>query len=102
MPDGRISQCGHIDDELLLQAKGHSFSLRDLLAGDEELTAAFRNGEFATTYLSPRDYHRVHMPCDATLRKMIYVLGDLFSAFCPLFLEKPTKDISPISKAPIS
>ena len=77
--DGKISQCGHIDDELLLQAKGHSFSLRDLLAGDEELTAAFRNGEFATTYLSPRDYHRVHMPCDATLRKMIYVPGDLFS-----------------------
>ena len=77
--DGRVSQIGHIDDERLLQAKGHFFSLSDLLAGDEELVNTFKNGEFATTYLSPRDYHRVHMPCDATLRKMIYVPGDLFS-----------------------
>ena len=77
--DGRVSQIGHIDDERLLQAKGHFFSLSDLLAGDEELVNTFKNGEFATIYLSPRDYHRVHMPCDATLRKMIYVLGDLFS-----------------------
>lgn len=77
--DGKISQCGLIDNETMLQAKGHSFSLRDLLAGDEELTSIFKNGTFATTYLSPRDYHRVHMPCDATLRKMIYVPGDLFS-----------------------
>ena len=77
--DGRVSQIGHIDDERLLQAKGHVFSLSDLLAGDEELVNTFKNGEFATIYLSPRDYHRVHMPCDATLRKMIYVPGDLFS-----------------------
>ena len=77
--DGRVSQLGHIDDERLLQAKGHFFSLSDLLAGDEELVNTFKNGEFATIYLSPRDYHRVHMPCDATLRKMIYVPGDLFS-----------------------
>ena len=77
--DGRVSQIGHIDDERLLQAKGHFFSLSDLLAGDEELVDTFKNGEFATSYLSPRDYHRVHMPCDATLRKMIYVPGDLFS-----------------------
>ena len=77
--DGRVSQSGHIDDERLLQAKGHFFSLSDLLAGDEELVNTFKNGEFATIYLSPRDYHRVHMPCDATLRKMIYVPGDLFS-----------------------
>lgn len=77
--DGKISQCGEISDETMLQAKGHSFSLRDLLAGNEALTADFKNGTFATTYLSPRDYHRVHMPCDATLRKMIYVPGDLFS-----------------------
>ena len=74
-----MSQIGHIDDERLLQAKGHFFSLSDLLAGDEELVNTFKNGEFATIYLSPRDYHRVHMPCDATLRKMIYVPGDLFS-----------------------
>ncbi|HDR1021925.1 TPA: phosphatidylserine decarboxylase [Pasteurella multocida] len=77
--DGRISQMGHIDNDLLLQAKGHYFSLSDLLAGDEALANQFKEGEFATTYLSPRDYHRVHMPCDATLRKMIYVPGDLFS-----------------------
>lgn len=77
--DGRVSQIGHIDDERLLQAKGHFFSLSDLLAGDEELVNTFKNGEFATIYLSPRDYHRVHMPYDATLRKMIYVPGDLFS-----------------------
>ena len=77
--DGRVSQIGHINDERLLQAKGHFFSLSDLLAGDEELVDTFKNGEFATIYLSPRDYHRVHMPCDATLRKMIYVPGDLFS-----------------------
>ena len=77
--DGRVSQIGHIDDERLLQAKGHFFSISDLLAGDEELVHTFKNGEFATIYLSPRDYHRVHMPCDATLRKMIYVPGDLFS-----------------------
>ena len=77
--DGRVSQIGHIDDDRLLQAKGHFFSLSDLLAGDEELVHTFKNGGFATIYLSPRDYHRVHMPCDATLRKMIYVPGDLFS-----------------------
>ena len=77
--DGRVSQIGHIDDDRLLQARGHFFSLSDLLAGEEELVYTFKNGEFATIYLSPRDYHRVHMPCDATLRKMIYVPGDLFS-----------------------
>ncbi|HBO38758.1 MAG TPA: phosphatidylserine decarboxylase, partial [Pasteurellaceae bacterium] len=69
----------HIDKDLLLQAKGHSFNLRDLLANDDELSERFKNGEFITTYLSPRDYHRVHMPCDGTLRKMLYVPGDLFS-----------------------
>lgn len=77
--DGRISECGHIDNDLLLQAKGHYFSLNDLLAQDTELVEQFKQGEFATIYLSPRDYHRVHMPCDGTLRKMIYVPGDLFS-----------------------
>ncbi|MDU5698557.1 MAG: archaetidylserine decarboxylase, partial [Haemophilus parainfluenzae] len=77
--DGRVSECGHINDDRLLQAKGHFFSLNDLLAEDKDLTETFKNGEFVTTYLSPRDYHRVHMPCDGTLRKMIYVPGDLFS-----------------------
>lgn len=77
--DGRVSECGPIEDERLIQAKGHFFSLKDLLAGDQELTDTFKNGNFITTYLSPRDYHRVHMPCNGTLRKMIYVPGDLFS-----------------------
>lgn len=77
--DGRISQIGHIEKDLLLQAKGHYFSLNDLLANEQELVEQFENGEFVTTYLSPRDYHRVHMPCEGTLRKMIYVPGDLFS-----------------------
>lgn len=76
--DGCISQLGHIDNDRLLQAKGQDFSLADLLANDEELVEAFKNGEFATTYLSPRDYHRVHMPCDGTLRKMIYVRACFF------------------------
>lgn len=77
--DGKISQFGTIQQNQLIQAKGHYFDLEALLAGDQELTKQFANGQFITTYLSPRDYHRVHMPCDATLRKMIYVPGDLFS-----------------------
>lgn len=77
--DGRISQCGQINEGLLLQAKGHFFQLKDLLAEDEDLVETFKQGNFVTTYLSPRDYHRVHMPCDGKLRKMIYVPGELFS-----------------------
>ncbi|MDO5652208.1 MAG: archaetidylserine decarboxylase, partial [Moraxella sp.] len=70
---------GAIANGQLFQAKGHFFSLADLLAQDETLTPLFENGKFVTTYLSPRDYHRVHMPCDGVLRKMVYVPGDLFS-----------------------
>ena len=77
--DGRVSQSGAIHGNQLLQAKGHSFTLADLLAGDHELAAQFANGTFITTYLSPRDYHRVHMPCAATLRQMVYVPGELYS-----------------------
>lgn len=77
--DGKVSESGAIDDNLLLQAKGHFFTLETLLANDEEMAAQFKNGTFITTYLSPSDYHRVHMPCDATLKKMIYVPGELFS-----------------------
>lgn len=77
--DGKVSESGKINDNLLLQAKGHFFTLETLLANDQEMTEKFRNGTFITTYLSPTDYHRVHMPCDATLRKMIYVPGELFS-----------------------
>lgn len=77
--DGCVSESGNIDDNRLIQAKGHLFTLEDLLAGDTKLTEQFKNGVFLTTYLSPRDYHRVHMPCAGTLRKMIYVPGELFS-----------------------
>ena len=77
--DGCVSQSGAIQANQLLQAKGHSFTLEDLLAGDEALAAQFANGTFITTYLSPRDYHRVHMPCAATLRQMVYVPGELYS-----------------------
>ncbi|WP_117236271.1 archaetidylserine decarboxylase [Vibrio maerlii] len=77
--DARVSQFGPITDGRLIQAKGHDFSARELLGGDAELAKEFEDGEFATLYLSPSDYHRVHMPCDGTLRQMIYVPGDLFS-----------------------
>lgn len=77
--DGCVSEVGAIIDDRLIQAKGHSFTLTSLLAGDEALSSYFKGGQFLTTYLSPRDYHRVHMPCDGILRKMIYVPGELFS-----------------------
>lgn len=77
--DGAISQLGHIDGNQLFQAKGHFYSLEALLAGNEEMAAQFRDGNFATIYLAPRDYHRVHMPCNGILREMIYVPGDLYS-----------------------
>ena len=77
--DARVSQFGPITDGQLIQAKGHDFSARELLGGDASLAEEFKDGEFATLYLSPSDYHRVHMPCDGTLRQMIYVPGDLFS-----------------------
>ena len=77
--DGSISQFGAIDHDRVFQAKGHAYSTRALVGGDAELGARFENGHFATLYLSPRDYHRIHMPCDATLLRMIHVPGDLFS-----------------------
>jgi phosphatidylserine decarboxylase len=77
--DGAVSQLGAIVDGKLFQAKGHEFTLEALLAGNYLLAAEFNHGIFATTYLAPSDYHRVHMPCDGTLREMIYVPGDLFS-----------------------
>mgnify|MGYP002507178371 CR=1 FL=1 len=77
--DGVLSQMGAIEHDQLIQAKGHYYSLEALLAGNYVMTEQFRDGLFATTYLSPRDYHRVHMPCDGVLREMIYVPGDLFS-----------------------
>jgi phosphatidylserine decarboxylase len=77
--DGAISQCGAIDKDQIFQAKGHHYSTTALVGGDAQLAAQFENGSFATIYLSPRDYHRIHMPCDGTLRRMVYVPGDLFS-----------------------
>jgi phosphatidylserine decarboxylase len=77
--DGAISQFGPISGEQIFQAKGHDYSATALVGGDRELAAKFANGSFATLYLSPRDYHRIHMPCDGRLTRMIYVPGDLFS-----------------------
>jgi phosphatidylserine decarboxylase len=77
--DGAISQFGAIDDHHILQAKGHRFSTTDLVGGDATLAAQFRHGSFANLYLSPKDYHRLHMPCDGKLTRMIYVPGSLFS-----------------------
>ena len=77
--DGAISQFGAIDRDQIFQAKGHSYSTTALVGGDRELAARFENGSFATLYLSPRDYHRIHMPCAGKLTRMIYVPGALFS-----------------------
>lgn len=77
--DGAISQFGNIQADQIFQAKGHYYSTLALLAGDQTLASQFQNGYFATLYLSPKDYHRIHMPCDGRLKKMTYVPGDLFS-----------------------
>lgn len=77
--DGAVSQLGKIEDERIFQAKGHHYSLTQLLGGDPARAEPFRNGDFITVYLSPRDYHRVHMPYGGTLKDMIYIPGDLFS-----------------------
>ncbi|MDG9967982.1 phosphatidylserine decarboxylase [Achromobacter mucicolens] len=77
--DGAISQMGAIEQGRIFQAKGHSYGLADLLGGDTERAAPFQGGQFATIYLSPKDYHRVHMPVAGTLREMIHVPGRLFS-----------------------
>ncbi len=77
--DGAISQFGDIKADQIFQAKGHQYSTLAMLAGDKTLAARFQNGHFATLYLSPKDYHRIHMPCDGTLKSMTYVPGDLFS-----------------------
>jgi phosphatidylserine decarboxylase len=77
--DGAISQFGATDGDRILQAKGHHYSVKALVGGDDALASQFEHGLFATLYLSPRDYHRVHMPCDGTLQRMIYVPGSLFS-----------------------
>ena len=77
--DGAISQIGPIEHDQIFQAKGHRYSTTALVGGDARLAAQFDHGSFATLYLSPRDYHRIHMPCEGRLLRMIYVPGALFS-----------------------
>jgi phosphatidylserine decarboxylase len=77
--DAAISQFGPIEHDQLFQAKGHSYSTRALVGGDQALAHQFEHGHFATLYLAPKDYHRIHMPCAGRLKRMIYVPGDLFS-----------------------
>ena len=77
--DGAISQFGRIRGDAIFQAKGHSYTSTALLGGDAALAQHFDDGSFATLYLSPRDYHRIHMPCTGTLRRMVHVPGALFS-----------------------
>ena len=77
--DGTISQFGRIEQDQIVQAKGHRYSTTALVGGDRALADRFHDGNFATLYLSPKDYHRIHMPCDGTLVRMIYVPGAFFS-----------------------
>lgn len=77
--DGKISQQGNIKEGRIFQAKGHDFSLRELLGGRDDIAAPFDEGIFSTVYLAPKDYHRIHMPITGKLDKMIFIPGDLFS-----------------------
>lgn len=77
--DGAISQLGSVSAGRIFQAKGHDYSCEALLGGEKRLAALFEDGLFATLYLSPRDYHRIHMPCDGRLISMLHVPGELFS-----------------------
>lgn len=77
--DGKISQLGKIDSGRIIQAKGFDYSLYELLGGSEKRAMPFIDGQFATIYLAPKDYHRVHMPLTGTLQEMVYVPGQLFS-----------------------
>lgn len=77
--DGAISQVGKINNNQIFQAKGKSFTTTALVGGNADLAQHFQNGLFATLYLSPKDYHRIHMPCAGRLRSMTYVPGDLYS-----------------------
>ena len=77
--DGAISQFGRIERDQIFQAKGHSYSTTALVGGDAALGGLFEDGHFANIYLSPKDYHRIHMPCAGRLTRMVYVPGELFS-----------------------
>ena len=77
--DGAISQFGPVNGDAILQAKGHTYTVQALVGGDANLARPFLNGHFATLYLSPKDYHRIHMPCAGRLVRMVHVPGELFS-----------------------
>lgn len=77
--DGAVSQAGSIEDGRIFQAKGHSYTALELLGGDADRAKAFEHGSFATIYLSPKDYHRLHMPLTGTLKEMVHIPGRLFS-----------------------
>lgn len=77
--DGTVSQCGELQQDSILQAKGRYYSVVELLGGDVEAARAYRDGSFACIYLAPYNYHRIHMPCEAAVRGNLYVPGDLFS-----------------------
>ncbi|MDD2758834.1 MAG: archaetidylserine decarboxylase [Methylomonas sp.] len=77
--DGVVSQAGAIEQGRIFQAKGHDYTALELLGGDAERAKAFENGSFATLYLSPKDYHRLHMPLTGTLKEMVHIPGRLFS-----------------------
>ena len=77
--DGAVSQFGAIEHDQIFQAKGHRYSTTELVGGDAALAAPYQDGHFATIYLSPKDYHRIHMPAGGRLSRMIYVPGELFS-----------------------
>lgn len=77
--DGVVSQCGHLDDDTIVQAKGQAYSLARLLGGDREMVDTYRGGSFACIYLAPYNYHRIHMPMDGAVLSNTYVPGELFS-----------------------
>lgn len=77
--DGCVSEIGRIEEGQLIQAKGHNYAVEEFLACDKGIVSQFVHGQFATLYLSPKDYHRIHMPIDATLKSMTYIPGALFS-----------------------
>ena len=77
--DGAVSQAGAIKDGRIFQAKGHSFTALELLGGDADRASIFENGSFTTIYLSPKDYHRLHMPLTGSLKEMVHIPGRLFS-----------------------
>mgnify|MGYP000400188682 CR=1 FL=1 len=87
--DGAVSQIGAITEGRLIQAKRRDFSLAALLGGDPAMAARFADGAFATLYLSPRDYHRIHMPCAGELQQMLHVPGRLFGVSAPLVRHVP-------------